>query len=240
MRKSVLCVAVVSLFLGPAAVNPAMADDAKPLVVMSLADRDGLVAKASSLDNVAKASEIPVWLQSMLRLYIEGGELNSLDSTRPWGAVLQIDGYDDLSGYCFIPVTDAQGLLNELSEHIKSPTDIGNGIFRIDSAKDDKFLFAKVTEDGWIIAGDNADVLADAPSDPGKLVKGLNKSYDFALQLNICNIPSYHGQVALEQVKSELNDRFGIEALVPADALGAIYEAVEHLDQITLGWSRHK
>ena len=239
MRKSLLCVLVLSLFLGAAAV-PVMADDAKPLVVMALADHDGLVAEASSLSNVAKASEMPVWLQTMFRLYIEGDQLYSLDSARPWGAVLQIDDYDDLSGYCFFPVSDPEGLLNELSEFIEDPTDIGNGIFRIDSSKDDKHLFAKVTEDGWIIASDNADTLADAPSDPGKLIKGLNKKYDFALQLNISNIPSYHGQVALERVKSELNDQFSVEALVPADTLNAIYEAAEHLDQITLGWSRHK
>lgn len=240
MRKSVLCVVIMSLLLGAAAIGPAMADDAKPLVVMSLADHDGLVAEASSLKNIAQAEQMPVWLQSMLRLYIEGGDLNSLDRARPWGAVLQIDDSDKLSAYSFLPVTDAEGLLLDISEFIDSSTDIGNGVYRIDSAKDDKFLFAKVTEDGWIIAGDNADVVADAPSDPGKLIKGLNKKYDFALQVNTCSIPSHHGQAALERIKSELNSQFSVESLVPEKTLKAVYEAAAHIDQITLGWSRHK
>ncbi|MEA1950620.1 MAG: hypothetical protein U9N87_04505, partial [Planctomycetota bacterium] len=178
MRKSVLCVLIMSLFIGAAAVGPALADDAKPLVVMSLADYDGLVVEASALKNLAQAEKMPAWLQSMLQLYIEGGTLTSLDSTRPWGAVVQIDDSDKLSGYCFFPVSDPEGLLIDLSEFIDGSSDVGNGIYRVDSAKDDKFLYAKVTEDGWIIAGDDADVLADAPSDPGKLIKGLNKQYD--------------------------------------------------------------
>ncbi len=237
MRKSVLCVLIVSLFLGAAAVDTALA--AKPLVVMSLADYDGLKSEASHMSNLAKAEKLPVWMQSMLKLYIDGGTLTSLDSTKPWGAVVQIDDNDKLSGYCFFPVSDPEGLLIDLSDYIEGSSDMGNGIYRVDSATDDKFLYAKVTEDGWIIAGDDADVLADAPEDPSKLIKGLNKKYDFALQVNISNIPNHHGAKILEKIKSQLNDQYSVEAVVPENALNAIYQAMEHLDQITLGWVKH-
>ncbi|MBN2296801.1 MAG: hypothetical protein JXM70_30525 [Pirellulales bacterium] len=240
MRKSVLYVLIISLFLGATAVAPAVAGDAKPLVVMSLADYDGLVADASSLKNIAQVEKMPVWLQSMLRLYIEGGTLTSLDSSRPWGAVVQIDDADKLSGYCFLPVTDPEGLLIDLSDFIEGSSDVGNGIYRIDSATDDKFLYAKITDKGWIIAGDDVDVLAGAPDDPSKLIKGLNKKFDFAMQLNICNIPDHHGAAAMDKIKSQLNDQFSVDTVVPEKTRKAVYEAIEHLDQVILGWSRHK
>ena len=239
MRKSVSLVLALCLLLGASAFNPAHAGDAKPLVVLSLADYKGLNVETSVLKNVSEAPQIPACLESMLRLYIEGGNLTSLDATRPWGAVLQIDG-EDLSDYAFVPVTDAEGLLDELSSHIDKPTDVGNGIFRIDSATDDKYVFAKVTDKGWIIVGENPDVLADAPADPGKLIKGLNKNYDFALRVNIANIPSYQGQFALDILRTQLNDQFSVETLVPEKTLDAIFEAAANLDQVTLGWSRHK
>ena len=238
MRKSVSLILAVCLLLGASAFTPALAGDAKPLAVLSLADHNGLTVEASALTNLAETPQVPVWLESMLRLYIEGGDLISLDATRPWGAVLQIDG-EDLSAYAFVPVSSAEGLLDELANHIDDPTDVGDGVYRIDSSTDDKHVFVKVTK-GWIIVSDSTDVLVDAPADPGKLIEGLNKNYDFALQVNIANIPSYHGQFALETLKTQLSDQFNVEALVPEKTLDVIFKAMANLDQVTLGWSRHK
>ncbi len=238
VRKYVSLVAAVCLLLGAAAFNPVQAGDAKPLLVLSMAAYDDLGVDTAVLKDIAQAPRVPVFMEGMLRLYIEGRNLMNLDSARPWGAVLQIDG-EKLSAYAFVPVSDAKGLWNELLSHIKEPTDVGNGVYRIDSTSDDKHVFVKVSEKGWIIASDDAKTLADAPDDPGKMVDGLNKSFDFVMQANVANIPSQHGQFALDTLRTQLNNQFSVETLVPEKTLDAVFDAAENLDQVTLGWSRH-
>lgn len=238
MRKYVSIVLAACLLSAFAAVNTAQAGDAKPLVVLSMASYDDLGVDAHSLNDIAAAPKLPVFMQGLLRLYIEGRALMNLDSDRPWGAVMQIDG-DKLSAYAFIPVKDAQGLWNELVSVIDDPADVGNGVYRIDSITEDKHVFVKVT-DGWIIASDDAQTLADSPQDPGKLVNGMDKKFDFAVQANVSNIPSHHEMFALNMLKSQLNNQYSVSSLLPEKTLDAVFEAAANLDQVTLGWSPRK
>ena len=239
MRKSLLLVLSVCLLLGLSPLNSAQAADAKPLAVLSFAGYNGLNAATSALRDVAETPNLPTWLEGMLQLYIEGQSLSSLDAARPWGAVLQCDG-DNLSAYAFVPVANAENLWFDISDYIEEPKDMGNGVFRVESSSDDKFIFVRVTDKGWILAGDNPDILAAASDDPGKLINGMNKIYDFALQVNVSNVPKQQGQFALDMLRTQLQDQFNVDTFVPESTLDTIFATVANLDQITLGWSKHK
>jgi hypothetical protein len=230
----------VGLVLGLSAfATQAVAADAKPLVVLSMSSYDALVANPDCVKDIGQAPGAPTWFASMFRLFSQGKPLDGLDKTRPWGAVLQIQD-DKLSAYGFVPVTDAQQLAAELGQYIASTSDWGNGIYRVEGTEGNKVLYAKVTETGWILVSDSVNALSDAPDDPAKVLQGLNKQYDFALRLDISNIPAEHGGKVLEKLKREADEKYGASSHIPQETLNVILGALEHLDQVTFGWVRHK
>jgi hypothetical protein len=230
----------VSLVLGLSVfATQAVAADAKPLVVLSMSSYDALVANPDCVKDIGQAPGAPTWFASMFRLFSQGKPLDGLDKTRPWGAVLQIQD-DKLSAYGFVPVTDAQQLAAELGQYIASTSDWGNGIYRVEGTEGNKVLYAKVTETGWILVSDSVNALSDAPDDPAKVLQGLNKQYDFALRLDISNIPAEHGGKVLEKLKREADEKYGASSHIPQETLNVILGALEHLDQVTFGWVRHK
>ena len=59
------------------------------------------------------------------------------------------------------------------------------------------------------------------------------------MQVNIANIPSAEGKIAMDVLKTQLDEKLNLGALLPEKTIGVILKAAEHLDQITLGWSKH-
>jgi hypothetical protein len=238
VRKSLLLMVAVGVVLSVLA-GQAAAADAKPLVVLSMSSYDSLGADPDCVKDFGEAPGAPTWFASMFKLFSQGKVLESLDKSRPWGAVLQLQD-DKLSAYGFVPVKDAEQLAAELGQYIASTSDWGNGVYRVEGTEGNKFLYAKVTDSGWILVSDNASALADAPSDPAALLQGLNKQYDFALRLDISNIPSEHGGKILDKIKREADEKYAVSSHVPAETLKVIVGALENLDQVTFGWGRHK
>ena len=112
----------------------AAAADAKPLVVLSMSSYDSLVADPDCVKDLGEAPRTPTSFASMFKLFSQGKVLESLDKTRPWGAVLQIQD-DKLSAYGFVPVKDAEQLAAELGQYIASTSDWGNGVYRVEAPK---------------------------------------------------------------------------------------------------------
>ena len=240
MRKSFLLMLAVSLVLGLSAfAGQAAAADAKPLVVLSMSSYDALVADPDCVKDIGQAPARRRGSRACSSCSPQGKDLAGLDKTRPWGAVLQLqDG--KLSAYGFVPVTDAEQLAAELGQYIASTSDWGNGIYRVEGTEGNKVLYAKVTENGWILISDSFNALSDTPDDPAKVLQGLNKQYDFALRLDISNIPAEHGSKVLDTLKREADEKYAASSHVPQKTLDVIVGALEHLDQVTFGWVRHK
>lgn len=237
MRKTVLILLFAAVTFGFSAAT-ALADSAKPLVVLSMSSYDGLVANADSVTEVANVDKMPTWMQSMIRLFAEGNQVAGIDETKPWGAVIQLkDG--KLSAYGFVPVSDPETLRDELSDYIASTVEWGYGVYKVEGTETGKSLYAKPTDGGYIIVSDKSDTLNDTPDDPAKLLEGLDKQYDFAIRINTCNIPAEHGRKLLGKIKENLDENYGLTALVPEKTLQILGAAAWELDQITLGWTKH-
>jgi hypothetical protein len=211
------------------------AQAAKPLVVLSLTSANDVAGDVTELGEVAKAKELPTWLASMLRLYAEGNGLSGLDRSRPWGAVAQFEG-DDVSGFGFVPVTDAEQLSWALDSEVRRTEDVGGGVIRVVGTETGKVLYA-MELDGWLFVSDNESTLANLPSNPAKLLGGLDKQYDVAVRFDLKNIPEKEGGELL----SLLDEKLGrsIREHVSSETYELIGEAAKVVDDLALGRTRH-
>jgi len=242
MRKCLLAVLAAGVTLATSVELTARAASpsaAKPLAVLSATGFETLVGHADAIRGLTKAPHAPAWFESVVRLFSEGDGLAGLDRGRPWGAVVQIDG-EKLSAYAFVPVTSAEMLHDSLSAHISSVSDCGGGVYHVVGSKGAKQLYAKVVGDEWIFVSKDADALADVPNDPSKLLAGMNEQYDFAVRLNVENLPSDRGEKLLESLRRQAEDKFAVSTLVSQDTLDMVLGMAGELDQVTFGWTPHR
>jgi len=238
MKRLVLLAAMAAVWtgaLGLAFPPAAEAKSPQPLVVLSLSSYDDVAGEIESIAKLAEAPEMPTWLSGMLKLYGEGKEAGGLDKSRPWGAVIQLG--DGLSAYGFFPVTDPETLSWELGDYIRDVEDVGDGIYKVIGEEEGKQLYA-LPSNGWLFIADCPDVLATVPSDPAKLLRGLNTQYDAALRFELKNVPADHGKKLLAFLDKKLGAalRKGASEQTMEIIGGAAYA----LDQVTLGWSEHR
>jgi hypothetical protein len=211
------------------------AQAAQPLVVLSLTSANDVVGDVAELTEVAKVKELPTWLASMLRLYAEGNDLSGLDRSQPWGAVAQFDS-DGISGFGFVPVTDAEQLSWGLDAEIRRVEDVGGGVIKVIGTEAGKELYA-TEAGGWLFVSDDESTLANLPADPAKLLGGLDKQYDVAVRFELKNIPEEEGSDLLSLLDEKLGS--SIREHVSNDTYQLIGEAAKVVDDLTLGRTRH-
>ncbi len=226
---SVLIAALAACFLAPATVH-----GAKPIAVLSLTSHQALEGDTDGIGEMAKVSDLPTWLASMLKLFAEGQDASGLDASRPWGVVLQLD--DGLSAYGFVPIRDAEYLLWDLEEYIDETEEVGTDTYRVTGTEPGKQLYARV-KGSWVYVADSREDLDDVAADPAALLSGLDKKYDVALCLETKNIPEKEGRALINL----LGDKFGsvIRRHASEDALNFLGEALYASEQVTMGWKKH-
>ena len=116
-----------------------------------------------------------------------------IDSTKPWGLIVQATGENEFRQIGFVPVKNFTGLMKMLTamlgeDALKAPDDPENGTWKMEVAPADVTLFVK-KQGGWAFVTNSEDLLAQLPADPTRMLDGLDKKYDFAARATIKNIP---------------------------------------------------
>ncbi len=187
MRKILLPALAVAVLLATSRVVPAQAPQPestglKTVLTVSISGFDAIKKDA---EVIANASNMPLL---MLPFMNEKG-LAGLDTTKPWGAVVQTDG-QDLRIFAFLPVSDpelALGLLGPLGGGGDPPKPDAEGVYEIE-VRGNEVVLAKKGD--WVILADNRQTLANVPADPVPLLDGLNESYAIAIRGSIKDIPA--------------------------------------------------
>jgi len=187
VRKILLPALAVAVLLATSRVVPAQAPQPestglKTVLTVSISGFDAIKKDA---EVIANASNMPLL---MLPFMNEKG-LAGLDTTKPWGAVVQTDG-QDLRIFAFLPVSDpelALGLLGPLGGGGDPPKPDAEGVYEIE-VRGNEVVLAKKGD--WVILADNRQTLANVPADPVPLLDGLNESYAIAIRGSIKDIPA--------------------------------------------------
>lgn len=229
--------------LGALLCVPAWAD--KPVVVISTAGYNAFMADLACLGEIGDHPGLDKNIDAIVKLFTKGRGLAGVDKARPWGiAVFPGDGKP--TGFGFVPVTDLKALLGLLEDLGHKSSDAGNGLIEIDTKHKGKRLLVREGKD-WAFFADKPQHLANLPDDPGKLLAGLTGQYDWAVRMNICNLPPQDREKLLKalraEAKKDLDKVEGTEAqktvlrMVARIILGHIETAARELEQITVGGS---
>ena len=234
MRYLVSSALFTVLMIGPLSTTSVEAANPKPIAVFSLTAHQDLAGDTDGIGELAKVSDLPTWLSSMLKLFDEGQGASGLDATRPWGVVLQLD--DGLGAYGFVPVRDPESLRWDLDSYIQDTEVVGEGIYRVTGTEPGKQLYARVCGD-WIYVADNQADLANVAADPAALLGGLDKKYDAALCVETRNIPEKEGRAIIDLLGEKLGSV--VRKHASDQALNFLGEALFASEQVVMGWKTH-
>jgi hypothetical protein len=247
-RKLVSVLGVVLMLFAAASALPSAlssaraADDAKPVLTVSLNSYDGLLKDAAYVGKVVGVEMLDKKIEEAVA-GLAGG-LEGFDKSKPMGFVITSDGAS-FSGMGFIPVTDVAKLLKAVADTIPSE-DAEDGVKKLTPPRGEPaFLKAK---GGWAFIARDAAALAKLPDDPLKLLGGIEKDYDAAVRVHLQNIPDLYRQLviggietgvkaSLRQNPDESAEEFAARKKTLQAQVDNIVAVINDMDQITLGWN---
>ncbi len=112
--------------------------------------------------------------------------------------------------------------------------------------KNNQSLFLKEAQ-GWAFVAKSPDGWSDLPKDPAKLIKKMSDKYDLAVQVNVQNIPEVYRELAVGQLKAQVQsgiqkdddeskEAYEARKKMIEDRINTLVEAVNQTDQLILGW----
>jgi len=187
VRKILLPALAVAVLLATSGVVPAQAPQPestglKTVLTVSISGFDAIKKDA---EVIANASNMPLLMFPFMN---EEG-LAGLDTTKPWGAVVQTDG-QEFRIFAFLPVSDPElvlGLLGPLGDGGDPPKPDADGVYEIE-VQGNEVVLAKKGD--WVVLANDRQTLANVPADPVPLLGGLNESYAIAVRGSIKDFPA--------------------------------------------------
>lgn len=248
MRRILLSTLVVALLLGgwnAAAAQVAPTAGLKPLVTVSFSGYDELKADIEFLGKLGNNPLMAQQLEGTLKLFTGGQGLAGVDTTKPWGAVVQTDGRGEFPIYGFIPVTDLKQSMTLVAKlQLAKPQESG-GVYEIET--EGPILYVQ-QKGGWAFIASSREELAQMPADPLKVLGGLNQKYDLAVRASIQNVPPALRQELVEQLRvgaeagmprlpGESDEDYDVRQGVTRQMIQQLDAMVGDLDEVLLGWA---
>ena len=250
MRRTLLSTLVVALLLGgwnaaPAQVAPSAG--LKPLVTVSFSGYDELKADIEFLGKLGDNPQMATQLEGTLKLFTAGQGLAGVDTTKPWGAVVQTDGQGEFPIYGFIPVTDLKQLISVVGNFLPGgpPEEPTGGVYELQT--DGPMLYVQ-EKGGWAFITRSRGDLANVPADPLKVLGGPNQKYDLAVRASIQNVPPAFRQLLVEELRvgaeagmprlpGESDEDYAVRQGVARQMIQQLDAMVGDLDEVLLGWA---
>jgi hypothetical protein len=254
IRRTVVPILAAPLLFSFAAATRAEAP--KPLAVVAFSGYSELKDDIAYVGRISGQPDLATGLEFMAKLFLaQGKDFPGLDKDRPWGAVIQMDHQklaqgvqapeQFLSGFAFLPVTDLKALLGTFEHLLGKPEDAGDGVLKIGRAP--KPAYVKEVN-GWAYLADKPEAFAEAPSDPGKFIAGLDGQYDLAFRVNVASLPdeirgplleglTSKAQGDLQRRPGEPEGEYIVRKVVGEYFLRAVTGTMNDLDHLTVGWA---
>lgn len=247
MNRFSFVVAIAAL-LAPLVALPsatAAAKELKPIVVVSLAGYDALLADVDLIGELAGAPELKQGVEGLLGMVTRFQGLAGLSKDKPIGAALLLSETQEPAGFVFLPVTDLDKLLEVFQDTLITETEeLEDGYIKL-KLKNGPPMIAKKVGD-WAFLSVKHDFLSDLPEDPSALLGDLPKKYDLAIKVNVANVPEPLMDMAVNQMRQgaeaamrkaaeENPEAAEIQQAITESYLETMTEAIRELDSYTIG-----
>ncbi|HEX4143344.1 MAG TPA: hypothetical protein VHY91_07320 [Pirellulales bacterium] len=219
------------------------ADGRKPVIVISIAGYDNVMDDVGYIGRLAQMPELEKLAEGIIASQTKAKGLEGLDTKRPWGVVVNTDGFG-FQPIGFLPVTDLDKLLDAASGLIGPAEQKPNGILELSQKNPRVYLKEK---NGWVFIAQSPENLSNLPADPLPWLSGLDKQYQIGLKFYIHNIPDAFRSLAIDYLKN-------VSQTLPSDEdedeataekrkefmdkqAKSMAELINTVDQFTLGWA---
>jgi hypothetical protein len=238
--------ALVASF-GLATPAPAVAADAKPVAVVSIAGYDAMMSDLDFLGSLSDAPQLGQMVEGFLSFFTKAQGLAGLEKSKPIGVALSLDAAGSPKYFAFVPVSDSEKLLDALSLVIPETEDLGDGFKQLKVKGGGGPPLIMTVQSGWAFLSISKEQLADLPADPAKLLGNLPAKYDVAVQINIGNVPEPLVDMAMQQIRGgaaqalrnrlpgESDEQYEGRKKMTEDLIENSVEQIRQIDQITLG-----
>jgi hypothetical protein len=158
--------------------------------------------------------------------------------------VLRTDG-TSFQPLGFLPVDDLKQLLTSLAPLMGEVQQDDDEVYEL--AAGNAKLYLK-EHDKWVFVAQTPEALNDMPKDPIKLLEGLDKKYEIALQVHVQNIPEVFRGLAIDQIKEGMADGldredgesdadFELRKEMAEQQIKSMTIMVHQTDLVTFGWA---
>lgn len=212
------------------------------VAVVAVSDYNQLITDIDKLGELGGQVKAGQQLEGMLNFFTQNKGLQGLDKTKPWGAVVQTDGFQFMPVVC-LPVTDLDALLELATMFQMKTSDVGDGITEIEIPNQSIYVKRGT---GWAYLAQTAEMLAATPDNPEAMFAKLTADYDIGVRLMVQNVPEMYRSIAVEQMRAGMEQgmeqmegesdadfaarRKGAEAQIEQLA-----QMINELDELTLG-----
>ena len=240
MRKTLLSALALGLLLGGAVRLPAQ--ELKPVAVVSIAGYDDLVANLKSVGEMTGMPSLSQGFEGVIAMATQGQGLKGLDKTKPVGVAVFVDPASPMPKVLlFLGATDAKALFAALP---MLPVQEKDGGWEAQLPQAGQITI--IAKNGWLFASNDADLAKTPPSDPLKLLGGLEKKYAVALEVNVQNIPEATRTMIIEGIKANVNaalrqrageeeSSFEMRKKLAETQVHAVEAAIKELNEFTVG-----
>jgi hypothetical protein len=160
----------------------------RPLVAVSCAGYDRLVADIDALGrwggDAGLGQRLQLLLLTMPQSDATKGPL-TLDTARPWGAVL-LGGKPTPVSYVFLPVADIKPLVDLVQGQLCCTVKVKNGVYQVPFGRE---AFYAVHKHHWGFIAHSQEELQEAAADPEALLGDVPGRYDLAIRASIRELP---------------------------------------------------
>ncbi len=239
MNRKLLSLLVVVMLLAGA--MPCLAQEAKPVVVVSFSGFDALRTDANFLGKLMDKPELGQALEGIIAMSTQGKGLQGLDAKRPWGAVVYSQG-EEFSVAVFVPTTDLKALAETMGALNLTATDKGDGTYEVQTPMNPLTMKEK---NGWAVMADKAETLALLPDDPTTLLGPLTGKYDLGIMAHVANLPEGIRQMivaqmgmgaamGMQQQPEESDEQYAIRKAMTERSIKQVTTMMEELDRFML------
>ena len=239
MRKTILSTLALAMLLAGASRLPAQ--ELKPVAVASIASYDDLMSNLKLIGEMTGMPALSQGLEGGIAMATQGQGLKGLDKTKPIGVAVFLDPNAQMPKVLvFLGATDPKALFAALPMLQLQEKDGG---WEAPSPQGPITIMAK---NGWLFASNDADLAKTPPSDPLKLINGLEKKYVAAVQVNVQNVPESTRTALIEAFKSNMNaalrqkegedeSAFEVRKKLAEGQVKALESLVKELNEFTIG-----
>jgi hypothetical protein len=245
VKKLLSSMLAVTVLLG--AVSLCRAQESKPLVTVSFAGYDKLLADLGMIGKLGGNANLTKQLE-MMSLMLPQGEGSkgplALDTKLPWGAVLVTDGKTP-SSYAFVPVTDIKPLMELAKAQSGHDIKAEKGVYQFPVSG--KTMYA-AQKGNWAFVADSPEQLAKVVTDPAPMLGDLPKKYDLAIRASVKNLPKEYreqllaqlragAEVGMQQMANAGDEDAAMRANLAKQSVEQLTTLVNDMDELLLGWN---